>query len=142
GELAHFRAMNSSMVTASTTDVRVASHEYHGARHQVRFQGYGGYSRPNARCELSDLAVVTFDKKLKKGRLTYIQAKYERLANRHCCSLPPKTLAANLEQWDLLGRRPRLTGGVGNFSPPPTLLSDAAHDSIGTFVFFVECVCG
>lgn len=141
GELAHFRAMSQSLIAASTADVRVASHEYHGANHQVLFQGDGVYSRTSARCELSDLAVLTYDPRKHVGRLTYIQAKYERSSGRSC-KFPPSSLEANPEQWDLLGRRPQLTKGVGRFSPPLDLLSAASLHSIGTFIFFIEYECG
>lgn len=111
--------------------------EYHGGGHQVTFKGKGGYSRIKARCELSDLLVVVYDRQTKDARLAYIQAKSERSVPASTSGVHGRRLAANLEQWDLLGRRPKITG-VGRFNPPSDLLSGAQLKSVGSFVFFLH----
>lgn len=108
--------------------------EYHGTAHQVEFAGNGSYARTNARCELSDLMIVTFSSVAKSARLTYLQAKSERATLPSVCG---RQFSANLEQWFLLEKRPPITG-VGKFNPPPDLLASALLPSVGSFAFFYK----
>jgi hypothetical protein len=108
--------------------------EYHGTAHQVAFAGNGSFARTNARCELSDLMIVTFSSVTKSARLTYLQAKSERATLPSVCG---RQFSANLEQWFLLEKRPPITG-VGKFNPPPDLLASALLPSIGSFAFFYK----
>lgn len=110
--------------------------EYHGRNHQVKFNGLGSWGRGSkARCELSDLLIVTFSKSPKLDiRLTFLQAKYEK---QSIFKKPQISFAANLEQWDLLSSRPPITG-IRNFKPPKNLLSGALLPSVGTFGFFYK----
>lgn len=138
GELELFRALRTSLEIASTHAVKTAGHEYHGGGRQVMFTGPGGYSRKNARCELADLAIVSYSPKTVSARIAFVQAKFEKLSRKSCC-LVPADLQANLEQWDLLARRPAIQGVGRKFKPPSNLLSGAVFDSIGSFVFFTKC---
>lgn len=147
GEIALFRALQASLVTtASHPDVAVE--EYHGAAHQVTFTGSGTYSRANARCELSDLLVVVYDRTTKDARLTYIQAKSERDVGASSSGVAGRDLKANLEQWDLLARRPLIGPAPGPwgrpsaFNPPADLLHSAQLASIGSFAFFLHGAAG
>lgn len=140
GEIALFRAMEASL-TAIGQRRDVIVEEYHGSGHQVTFKGNGSYSRTQARCELSDLLVIVYDRQTKDARLTYIQAKSERIVPAGAHGVRGLQLAANLEQWDLLKRRPRIKG-VGSFAPPVDLLSSALLESIGSFVFFLHGTSG
>ncbi|MCA9563631.1 MAG: hypothetical protein KC561_09085 [Myxococcales bacterium] len=115
----------------------VAVEEYHGNAHQVRFTGDGIHSRSAARCELSDLAVIVYDRVAGTARLTYIQAKSERLVKASRFGIAGATLSADLEQWHLLSSRPKIQG-VNRFSPPSDLLSNSSLGSIGSYVFFVH----
>ncbi len=108
--------------------------EYHGSRCQVRFSGNGFYARTRARCELSDLMIITYSTISCHARLTFLQAKYERATLRSVCG---RSFAANLEQWFLLSTRPSITG-VGAFKPPTDLLSSALLPSVGSFAFFYK----
>lgn len=108
--------------------------EYHGTAHQVEFTGNGSYARTNARCELSDLMIVTFSSVAKSARLTYLQAKSERATLPSVCG---RQFSANLEQWFLLEQRPKITG-VGKFNPPSDLLASALLPSVGSFAFFYK----
>ena len=108
--------------------------EYHGTAHQVEFVCKGSFARTNARCELSDLMIVTFSSVAKSARLTYLQAKSERATLPSVCG---RQFSANLEQWFLLKNRPKISG-VGKFNPPQDLLESALLPSIGSFAFFYK----
>lgn len=143
GEVVLFRAMQHSLA-AVASHPNIVVEEYHGAGHQVRFTGSGTYSRTNARCELSDLLVIVYDRKTRDARLSYIQAKSERNVPANSAGVAGQPLVANLEQWDLLARRPSIAPAPGpwgrpsTFNPPPDLLSSALLPSIGSFVFFLH----
>lgn len=136
GEIVLFQAMQKSLEAIENPPYLVVE-KYHGASHQVTFQGSGSYSRASARCELSDLLVVAYDQQTKDARLTYIQAKSERSIAANAHGIAGSSLAANLEQWDLLASRPPIHG-VGSFAPPQDLLSSAQLDSVGSFAFFLH----
>jgi hypothetical protein len=128
-EIPLFRALAHSLCHASGG---FHVEEYHGNAHQVDFQGDGKHSRPNALCELSDLLILVYSPTAQTARFTYLQAKSERGTvgnpNVHAFN-------ANLEQWDLLSRKPTISGH-GKFNPPGDLLSGAQLASIGSFGIF------
>ncbi len=136
GEIVLFRALQNTLLAIAHPPQLVVE-EYHGGAHQVRFSGTGTYARGNARCELSDLMVIAYDRQTKNARLSYIQAKSERGVSANASGISGKLLSANLEQWYLLGTRPAITG-VGSFNPPADLLSSALLHSIGAFAFFLH----
>lgn len=130
-EIPLFRACQKTFLSLSK---QFAIEEYHGSKAQVLFSGQGSWGRQKARCELADLMIVSFCQKPNISiRLTFLQAKSER--KKVDFSAP--TFKANLEQWDLLSRRP-IIRGHGKFDPPPNLLSDALLPSVGTFGFFYQ----
>jgi len=130
-EIPLFQAMHSSLIGLSGA---FEVEEYHGTSHQVIFTGNGSYARMNARCELSDLMIITFSSITRSARLTYLQAKSERAT---LGSVGGYKFAANLEQWYLLAKRPQLKG-IGKFNPPLDLLSNALLPSVGSFAFFYK----
>lgn len=130
-EVPLFRAMQSALVGLCG---QFQVEEYHGTSHQVRFTGNGSYARTQARCELSDLMIVTYSPISRHVRLTYLQAKSERATVHSVCGSP---FSANLEQWFLLSTRPSIQG-AGAFSPPSDLLSNAVLPSVGSFAFFYK----
>lgn len=130
-EIPLFRTLHSVLIGLNG---KFKIEEYHGNSHQVTFKGNSSYARLKARCELSDLMVITYSLTTQTARLTYLQAKSERATLPSVCQ---KQFSANLEQWFLLSSRPAISG-VGKFSPPPDLLSNALLPSIGTFVFFYK----
>jgi hypothetical protein len=67
-------------------------------------------------------------------RLTYLQAKSERATLHSVCG---RAFSANLEQWFLLSSRPTISG-IGAFTPPFDLLSNALLPSVGSFAFFYK----
>lgn len=130
-EIPLFRAMRSALVGLSG---KFQIEEYHGTSHQVMFTGNGSYARTHARCELSDLLIVTYSSISHHVRLTYLQAKSERAIVDSVCG---GAFSANLEQWFLLSTRPHIVG-AGSFDPPSDLLSNALLPSIGSFAFFYK----
>lgn len=135
GEIPLFREFSKSLLATSN---QFKIEEYHGCRNQVSFSGDKINARNNARCELSDLMLLVFSADHKNVRLTYIQAKSERSFVDIPCK---KHFTANTEQWFLLSKRPQIQG-LGNFNPPPDLLSNAILPSIGTFIFFHKLLNG
>lgn len=134
-EIPLFQQMQNALVELSGSfDIE----EYHGVAHQVKFAGNGSFARAIARCELSDLMIVTFSSVAKSARLTYIQAKSERATLSSACG---RHFSANLEQWFLLQKRPQING-VGKFNPPPDLLASAILPSVGSFAFFYKDLSG
>jgi hypothetical protein len=130
-EIPLFRALRSALLSLSG---KFQIEEYHGTSNQVTFSGNGSYARTNARCELSDLMIITYSPTSRHARLTYLQAKSERATLHSVCGRP---FAANLEQWFLLSTRPALAG-AGTFNPPTDLLSSALLPSVGSFAFFYK----
>jgi hypothetical protein len=115
--------------------------EYHGPKHQVYFNGQGAWARTPARCELCDVMILTYS--LKGGfraRLTFLQAKLSKDKHPTLCSgFPLSTdivdFKANLEQWDLLSRRPDILP-VPPFQAHPRLLKNSLLASVGSFGVF------
>jgi hypothetical protein len=109
--------------------------ETHGMVAQVEFvSGFKGLNR----CEISDLLIITKNGRHPEYRATFWQAKKE--------SKPkwPSPRGDNnfdfkgqFNQWELLSCRPSIRG-LGKFSPPSYLLSDAESPSIGSFGVFHE----
>lgn len=128
-EIPLFQAMHTTLIGLSGN---FSIEEYHGTSNQVVFTGNGTYARKNARCELSDLMIITYSSTNRTARLTYLQAKSERAILPSVCG---RKFSANLEQWFLLEQRPTING-VGEFKPPPDLLSSALLPSVGSFAFF------
>lgn len=138
-EIAQFRAL---MRAFGTLRGKFAVEEFHGAKHQVYFNGRGAWARDPARCELCDLAILSYSNDgAFRGRLTFLQAKLEKGLELSDSDLLLYLIAggipfkANLEQWDLLSRRPDILS-VRPFVAPPDLLSGAALASVGSFGVF------
>lgn len=115
--------------------------EYHGAKHQVFFNGQGPWGRTPARCELCDVVFVAYSPSPDfQVRVTFLQAKLSN--DRHfslCGNFPVANDAvnfkANLEQWDLLSRRPPILP-VPPFKVHSLLLQGATLPSVGSFGVF------
>lgn len=115
--------------------------EFHGMKHQVVFNGKGSWGRPSARCEISDLLIVSYRKNPEfQVRVTLLQAKKSDQKHAGLCRgfpiVVPKTdFKANLEQWDLLSRRPDVLP-YPPFDCHPEILSGAILPSIGSLGVF------
>lgn len=115
--------------------------EFHGMKHQVVFNGKGSWGRPSARCEISDLLIISYKKNPDfQARATLLQAKksnekHSSLCNGFPNSIPYTDFKANLEQWDLLSRRPNVLP-YPPFDCHPDILSGAIMPSIGSLGVF------
>ena len=137
-EVQQFRALMKSFA-ALPSQFRVE--EFHGMKHQVVFNGEGSWGRSKAQCEISDLLIVAYrtDPRF-EARVTLLQAK--RSVEKHdglCKYWPdesaPTSFKANLEQWDLLSRRPYVLP-CKPFDCHPEILSGALLPSIGSLGIF------
>lgn len=89
-------------------------------------------------CEIADLLILSGSHK--SGlRATFWQAKKQATSKWVSATLCDTQLdfRGQLNQWDLLSRRPAISG-VGTFHPPKDLLSSFASPSIGSFGIFYE----
>jgi hypothetical protein len=134
-----FRKLNES-ITSTTGRTRVE--EFHGSKHQVVFAGKGSWTRKIPRCEIADLFIVTFSRHPNlEIRMTFLQAKLSKrqhdLCREHPNHITVTQFLANMEQWDLLSRRPPVIG-VPPFEPPNNLLSGALLQSVGSFCVFYK----
>ncbi|WP_157760840.1 hypothetical protein [Hydrogenovibrio halophilus] len=125
--------------------------EFHGMKHQVLFNGKGSWGRPSARCEISDLLIVSYKTKPKfEARVTLLQAKKSNDKHSGFCPICPSLFSichglckyivqtnfkANLEQWDLLSRRPDVLP-YPPFKCKPDILSGAILPSVGSIGVF------
>jgi hypothetical protein len=105
-------------------------YEYHGSKHQVIYNSTMSTTLGHThRCELCDLLIICYSKRFNKIRLTFLQNKVDDKAINH------KRFKGNIKQWELLHRRP-LISGVGRFNPPRGLLQSAILPSVGSFGIF------
>ena len=115
--------------------------EYHGAKHQVLFNGAGTWARAPARCELCDVVFVTYrSSPAVEVRISFLQAKLSKDNHPDLCQNYPTKLDfvefnGNLEQWDLLARRPEILP-VPPFRIHPLALQNATLPSVGSFGVF------
>lgn len=137
-EIQQFRALMRSFHSLNDS---FKIEEFHGMKHQVIFNGKGSWGRPSARCEISDLLIISYKKiPTFQARVTLLQAKKSNDKHLNSCdgfpnSIPYTDFKANLEQWDLLARRPHVIP-----HPPfichPEILSGAILPSIGSLGVF------
>lgn len=137
-EIQQFRAL---MRSFSSLKNNFKVEEFHGMKHQVIFNGEGSWGRAPARCEISDLLIVSYRKHPTfQARATLLQAKKSNDKHSNLCStssnlIPSIDFKANLEQWDLLSRRPNVLP-YKPFDCKPDILSGAILPSIGSLGVF------
>ena len=134
GEVTLFRELAGAIQSTSKS---VFIDETHGSsKCNVRFTNCLG---AKDRCEIADLLIITYASKERPLRATFWQAKKEPKSEWASSNSKVRQLdfKAQFNQWDLLARRPKIDG-VGKFTPPTNLLSDARSSSIGTFGTFYE----
>lgn len=137
-EIQQFRAL---MRSFDSLTAPFKLEEFHGMKHQVIFNGKGSWGRASARCEISDLLIVSYKNKPKlQIRATLLQAKKSNDKHTNLCdgfpnSIPSTNFQANLEQWDLLSRRPNVLP-YPPFDCHPEILSGAILSSIGSIGVF------
>lgn len=137
-EVQQFRAL---MKSFASIKYRFKLEEFHGMKHHVIFNGAGSWGRPSARCEISDLLIVSYKNTPQfQARATLLQAKKSNEKHNTLCNYWPKSSAptsfkANLEQWDLLSRRPNVLP-FPPFDCHPDILSGAILPSVGSIGVF------
>lgn len=141
-EVQQFRAL---MRSFSSLSQPFKIEEFHGMKHQVVFNGQGSWGRPSARCEISDLLIISYRKTPQfQARATLLQAKKSNEKHPSLCGGFPNTIPytdfkANLEQWDLLSRRPNVLP-YPPFDCHPEILGGAILPSIGSLGVFHRIV--
>lgn len=109
--------------------------ETHGNVAKVKFDSIINGSD---QCEISDLLIVIKDGQSGRYRATFWQAKREKSSKwKDVAGQNNFDFHGQFNQWELLSYRPHIEG-VGNFSPPSDLLSDASSPSISSFGVFHE----
>lgn len=129
-----FRALASSITKHSTS---VFIDETHGGNVcNVTFTSVTG--KPET-CEIADLLMVSCSPSSGDLRATFWQAKKQGVSKwlnvTHAGS--QLDFKGQFNQWDLLSRRPSISG-VACFNPPCDLLSSFSSASIGSFGIFFE----
>ena len=139
-EIQQFRALMRSFHSIGSS---FKVEEFHGMKHQVIFTGEGSWGRVPARCEISDLLIISYKKNPEfQARATLLQAKKSNDKHLNLCngfpnSIPYTDFKANLEQWDLLSRRPHVIPYTP-FACHPEILSGAILPSIGSLGVFYK----
>lgn len=111
--------------------------ETHGAtKYNVEFSLTTG---AGTRCEIADLLIISKSGRVPFLRATFWQAKKQR--NPKWVSIASSDMhvdfTGQFNQWDLLSRRPHVSG-ILPFQPPGDLLSCFDSASIGSFGIFYE----
>lgn len=139
-EVELFRALIDSFNFSSNLCIAEEFHQ----KAKVSFKPCGPYKKSAAflkkkqdhvDCELSDIYLVAYDSNLRKIKHTFIQAKFDSLNDVD--TICKHGSAAELHQWDLLRRRPKLISGkFKGISIPEDILKKAPYKSVGSYLFF------
>lgn len=111
--------------------------ETHGAvKYNVEFNLTTGVV---TRCEIADLLIISRSDFAPFYRATFWQAKKQATTKWVALGTTDRHVdfKGQFNQWDLLSRRPAITG-VLPFTPPSDLLSSFSSGSIGSFGVFYE----
>jgi len=135
GEVNLFRKLASSISSqAKTTFIS----ETHGTICNVEFTSIQGNIQC---CEIADLLIVTLNKKRKRAKATFLQAKKENESQWVTKAIDRDLsngcfdFSCQYDQWELLSFRP-LINGVKKFNPPQKLLSSMTPNISSYGVFF------
>jgi len=85
--------------------------------------------------EISDLLIITFSIKMKKAKMMFLQAKYER---KKAPNDKQFSFKGDFFQYELLATRPTITNHSTRFNFPRDILSFSNFDSIGSFGVFYK----
>jgi hypothetical protein len=133
-EVALFRALAASIVKHSSSTFVDETHG--GNVCNVSFTSATGKTET---CEIADLLIVSSEPSHSNLRATFWQAKKQAVSKwlNVTSSGSQLDFKGQFNQWDLLSRRPAVSG-VASFMPPPDLLSSFHSSSIGSFGVFYE----
>jgi len=133
GEVDLFRNLADSIADHSHS---IFINETHGAKVcNVSFTSATGKTEV---CEIADLLIISSSSH-GQLRATFWQAK-KQVASKWLSATTGNEqfdFKGQFNQWDLLSRRPTISG-VGGFHPPPTLLASFDSASIGSFGVFYQ----
>ena len=136
-EIPLFRALRKAILS---TAPHFLVAEFHGTQSRVTFDKCPPWTKGIARCELSDLCIVWFNKGSQpSARITFLQAKRSKAKHLVCMAqngLLNESFIGDSTQWYLLHHRPNIVGCFRTFQPPPHLLKDALLASVATFCVF------
>lgn len=90
-------------------------------------------------CEIADLLIISYSQSQDAWRATFWQAKKQGVSKWINVTQDGSQLdfKGQFNQWDLLSRRPEVSG-VKGFQPPKDILSGFSSPSIGTYGIFYE----
>ena len=133
-EVALFRALAASIVKYSRSTFIDETHG--GNVCNVCFTSATGKIET---CEIADLLVVSVAPDHTSLRATFWQAKKQAVSKwlNVTSSGSQLDFKGQFNQWDLLSRRPDVSG-VASFTPPTDILSSFSSSSIGSFGIFYE----
>lgn len=133
-EVALFRALAASIVKYSSSTFIDETHG--GNVCNVSFTSATGKTET---CEIADLLIVSSHPSHSNLRATFWQAKKQAVSKWLNVTSGGSQLdfKGQFNQWDLLSRRPAVSG-VAPFMPPSDLLSSFSSSSIGSFGVFYE----
>lgn len=133
-EVALFRALAASIVKHSSSTFIDETHG--GNVCNVSFTSVTGKIET---CEIADLLIVSLAPGSSNLRATFWQAKKQAVSKwlNVTSSGSQLDFKGQFNQWDLLSRRPTVSG-VATFQPPPDLISSFDSASIGSFGVFYE----
>jgi hypothetical protein len=133
-EVSLFRAMAEAVVKHSNSTFIDETHG--GNVCNVSFTSVTGKTET---CEIADLLILSLGSDTNSMRATFWQAKKQSVSKwlNVTSSGSQLDFKGQFNQWDLLSRRPDVTG-VGTFIPPNDLLSSFTSPSIGSFGVFYE----
>lgn len=133
GEVDLFRSLATSIAKHSHS---IFINETHGAK--VCNVSFASVTGKTETCEIADLLIIS---STPQGQLraTFWQAK-KQVASKWLSATTGNEqfdFKGQFNQWELLSRRPTISG-VGGFHPPPTLLASFDSASIGSFGVFYQ----
>lgn len=133
-EIALFRALAASIVSHSSSTFIDETHG--GNVCNVSFAAATGKTET---CEIADLLIISSAPNHSRLRATFWQAKKQHASKWLNVTHTGSQLdfRGQFNQWDLLSRRPAISG-VASFAPPIDLLSSFGSPSIGSFGIFYE----
>lgn len=85
--------------------------------------------------EISDLLIIVFSRKRKIGKMTFLQAKYEKTKVFNGGRFSFK---GDFFQYELLSTRPTIKSNSRKFTFPSDILSSSNFDSVGSFGVFYK----
>lgn len=114
---------------------RILSHKYQTTfiyETHKQYVEFTSKKKCNVKRELSDLWIITYSKKVKKAKMTFLQAKLERKKKKNYI---PFKFKGDYFQFELLAYRPNFTN-KNKFNFPSNILSSSISDSVGSFGIF------